>query len=345
MTITLVPKLTEALIKAQGKFEKAVKDHKNDHFGSRYADLASVLNACRDALNEEGLAVVQTVERLPEGGCFLRSTLLHTSGEQISSEYPVCPVKPDPQALGSAVTYARRYSLMALVGIAPEDDDDGNAASGRDQGGRHDRAQGSQRSTQGAPQGNGQQPRQQSAPAAPTGSAGPSTSKTPPASTTRAASATTEPTAGDIRAAKAAAEQHRTQFDANGKNPAVAKAAEAAAGADPNSDAEKERAKQLHGRLGKIDTMLCTALWKATAVGTWRQRADTFQTVTEACELSIKTWGPDQGWEHIDYMRNEAGWPWPTAKDATPAAPEQVAKLIDLARMTLTSTHAAGAAR
>jgi hypothetical protein len=120
--------LAAALAKAQGSYEVAVKDAANPFFKSKYLTLAGALDAVRDALSANGLAVVQQVDAAEK--LVLHSTLLHASGEWIASSYPINPVKADPQGIGSAVSYARRYSLMALVGLAAEDDD-GEAAHGR----------------------------------------------------------------------------------------------------------------------------------------------------------------------------------------------------------------------
>jgi len=119
--------LAAALSKTQAMLQGAVKDAKNDHFKSRYADLASCWDACREALAANGLSVVQ----LPEGdGSVVTMTtmLIHTSGQWVSCTGTFRPTKADPQGLGSCITYARRYQLCAVVGISPEDDD-GNAAS------------------------------------------------------------------------------------------------------------------------------------------------------------------------------------------------------------------------
>lgn len=108
----------------------ASKDKTNPHFGNRYADLASVWDACRDALTANGLAVVQLPLSSPESrGVTIRTTLLHESGASLSSDLFLPVAKIDPQGFGSAITYGRRYALAAMVGVAPEDDD-GNAASG-----------------------------------------------------------------------------------------------------------------------------------------------------------------------------------------------------------------------
>jgi len=122
--------LVAALIEAQGEMESPKKTAMNPHFRSRYADLAGVLDACMGALRAHGLTVIQTVDT-DERGDYLASELVHVGGESRTSRYPLRPVKADPQGLGSALTYARRYSVMALVGIAPEDDD-GHAATNRE---------------------------------------------------------------------------------------------------------------------------------------------------------------------------------------------------------------------
>jgi len=124
--------LANALVAVQRELVTVTKDGKNPHFKSTFATLAAVREAC-SALTEHGVAFTQ-ITRMPVEGedaaMVLITRLLHTSGQWMESEYPVRPVKQDPQGLGSALTYARRYALMAIVGIAPEDDD-GEAASGR----------------------------------------------------------------------------------------------------------------------------------------------------------------------------------------------------------------------
>jgi len=120
--------LAKALSKAQGAMKNAKKDSDNPFFKSKYADLASVSDACREELAANGLAVVQ-LPTMREGKMVLEYVLLHASGEFIGSELEMTPVKSDPQGIGSAITYARRYSLGGVTGVATEDDD-GNAASG-----------------------------------------------------------------------------------------------------------------------------------------------------------------------------------------------------------------------
>lgn len=121
--------LAAALAAAQGAIKGAAKDKTNPHFKSQYADLTAVWDACREALSKNKIAVIQAPE-VYEGKLILHTTLAHSSGEQISGTFPVTPVQNTPQGIGSAMTYARRYSLASMVGVAPEgDDDDGNAGS------------------------------------------------------------------------------------------------------------------------------------------------------------------------------------------------------------------------
>lgn len=119
--------LTVALAKAQAMIQGAAKDSLNPHFKSKYADLASCWDACRDALTKNGLAVVQPVSA--DGPRVTVTTLLtHSSGEWIAEALTMTATQDTPQAVGSVITYGRRYGLCAMVGIAPEDDD-ANAAS------------------------------------------------------------------------------------------------------------------------------------------------------------------------------------------------------------------------
>ena len=131
MTSAEIGELAKALAAAQGEMTAASKDATNPHFKSRYATLASVWDAIRGPLSRNGLSVSQVLETPDAGpGVIVRTILLHTSGQWIASRYVMpIPDKLTPQAVGSAITYARRYALSAIVGIAPDDDDDGNAAS------------------------------------------------------------------------------------------------------------------------------------------------------------------------------------------------------------------------
>ena len=127
-----IAEIAKALALAQAEMRGAVKDSENPHLKSKYADLASVWDACREPLTKNGLSVVQST-RMEGSAVVVVTMLLHSSGEYISGEISLPPVKTDPQGHGSAITYARRYALAAMVGVSPEDDD-GNAGSGRGKG-------------------------------------------------------------------------------------------------------------------------------------------------------------------------------------------------------------------
>lgn len=121
--------IASALVKAQKAFAPALKTATNPHFKSRYADLAACVEAVIDSLNDNGIFLSQP-QHLDETGVTVETIFMHESGETFSAgKLHVPAAKQDPQGYGSALTYARRYSLMAACGIAPEDDD-GNAATG-----------------------------------------------------------------------------------------------------------------------------------------------------------------------------------------------------------------------
>jgi hypothetical protein len=121
-------KAAAAFVRAQAGFGAALKTSTNPHFRSRYADLSACVEAVIDSLHKNGFALMQKTHEC-ETGVAIETILMHESGEQISGGILRVPAsKQDPQGYGSALTYARRYSLMAVCGIAPEDDD-GNAAS------------------------------------------------------------------------------------------------------------------------------------------------------------------------------------------------------------------------
>ena len=127
-----INELATALAKAQGEITGALKDSANPFFKSKYADLASCWDACRSPLSKNGLSVVQGLD-VSDGHLYLVTRLLHSTGQWISSTTPVTPKDDTPQGMGSALTYARRYALTAMVGVA-QVDDDANAASGRSAG-------------------------------------------------------------------------------------------------------------------------------------------------------------------------------------------------------------------
>ena len=117
--------LADCLAKAQAEMTNAVADKQNAFLGNKYADLASVYDACREQLTSHGIAIVQIFETIDDGSVFLRTSLLK-GDERIDSRLPLQWVK-DWHSMGSAITYARRYSLSAIVGVAPEDDDGSQA--------------------------------------------------------------------------------------------------------------------------------------------------------------------------------------------------------------------------
>lgn len=119
--------LAEALAAAQLEITDPAKDAVNPHFRSRYADLATVLKTVRPVLAKHGIALTQTTQILD--GALVLVTRLHWKDEELAGYYPISPTKADPQGYGSALTYARRYTIQAIVGVAADDDDDGNAAS------------------------------------------------------------------------------------------------------------------------------------------------------------------------------------------------------------------------
>lgn len=120
--------LALALSKAQGSMRAAIKDADNPFFKSKYADLASVWDACRYALSQNELAVSQIIDMV-DGNMILRTLLMHASGEKLEGVMPMqLSDKATAQQVGSLITYYRRYALSAIVGVAPEDDD-GNKAS------------------------------------------------------------------------------------------------------------------------------------------------------------------------------------------------------------------------
>jgi ERF superfamily len=121
-------KLALAMSKAQGMIEGAKKDVTNTFFKAKYADLASVWNACRSALSQNELAVIQIPE-IRDGILGIRTKLIHSSGEFEEGFFPIAAsISDKAQIMGSAITYARRYALAAMVGVAPEEDD-GQAAN------------------------------------------------------------------------------------------------------------------------------------------------------------------------------------------------------------------------
>lgn len=116
-------KISPALLEAQKKIGHAVKTGNNPFFHSTYASLGDVMEACKEALNENGITVLQPIIS-DETGTYVETVLLHTSGEWLQSELRIAPkTDNNPQDQGSAISYARRYALQSMVFIPAEDDD------------------------------------------------------------------------------------------------------------------------------------------------------------------------------------------------------------------------------
>lgn len=131
-TSETINEIAAALAQAQGEITGAVKDSANPFFKSKYADLASVWDACRAPLSKHGLAIVQSPRA--DGTLVTVETMLtHASGQWIRDSLSVVAKDDSPQAVGSAITYLRRYALQSFAGVAP-DDDDAEAAHGRSRG-------------------------------------------------------------------------------------------------------------------------------------------------------------------------------------------------------------------
>lgn len=127
ITSNTITELTKALVKFHKEVGKIKKDAQNPFFKSGYASLSSVQDAIKDPLTNNGLAYVQ----FPSGEHSLTTRLMHESGEWMEDSYSMTPAKNDPQGVGSAITYQRRYALGAILGLNIDEDDDGNAASAK----------------------------------------------------------------------------------------------------------------------------------------------------------------------------------------------------------------------
>lgn len=124
-----INELAGALAKAQGEMTAAYNDGKNPHFRSTYATLASIHDACVGPLSRNGLAVVQA-PGVAQGSVTLTTTLIHSSGQWMECMMSAAAKNMGPQAIGSTITYLRRYGLAAMVGVVSADDD-GEGAEGR----------------------------------------------------------------------------------------------------------------------------------------------------------------------------------------------------------------------
>lgn len=127
-TSEAINEISAALALAQKDYRPVVKNKVNPHFKNYYADLSSIIDATREALSKNGLTLPQS-PLFHEGRLVVISRLLHKSGQWIETELSLKPQGDTPQALGSAITYGRRYSAEALLGVSAEDDDDGNEAN------------------------------------------------------------------------------------------------------------------------------------------------------------------------------------------------------------------------
>jgi hypothetical protein len=125
-----ITELAKALTKLQGDLKTVPKEKINPFHKSKYADLSAIWEMCRKRLADSGLSLVQSTDVM-ENNIVLETTLLHTSGQWLRGKLALNPVKMDPQGIGSAMTYGRRYSMCAMLGIATDEDDDAEKAMGR----------------------------------------------------------------------------------------------------------------------------------------------------------------------------------------------------------------------
>lgn len=127
--------LAKALMLVQASLTPARRDSTNPYYNSTYADLSSVWESCREILAKNGLCVIQGNSVGAENTLIVETILIHESGQWVQSELCLPLSKADPQGVGSAMTYGRRYGLAAIVGIVADADDDGNAASAKNRNG------------------------------------------------------------------------------------------------------------------------------------------------------------------------------------------------------------------
>jgi len=146
--------LAAALAKAQAEWQNGVLNKTHPHFRSRYADLAAVRDAIIPVFTKHGLSIIQCPSAIAEMGFVLETRLMHSSGEDMVWHFPLPSDVNKMQSIGSAISYARRYTLSAIAGVASEEDDDGNAATNTNGGGQS--AGG--RAATGGPQARGESP-------------------------------------------------------------------------------------------------------------------------------------------------------------------------------------------
>lgn len=128
-------KIAPALLAAQKALKNPEKNAKNPHFGNHYADLGACMASALAALNKNNISIIQLPAPAAVGTVALRTTILHTSGEYLSSVCTIPLDRDNAQGYGSALTYARRYGVSGIVGMVAEDDDDGNGACKHRSGG------------------------------------------------------------------------------------------------------------------------------------------------------------------------------------------------------------------
>lgn len=121
-----IDKLAAALSKAQSEIKGAKKNSVNPFFKSDYADLDTVIKSCFPQLTANGLSIIQGNDTCDKGSFYITTMLLHESGQWIKSKLKMPITKKDAQGVGATITYARRFALSAMVGIA-QTDDDGNS--------------------------------------------------------------------------------------------------------------------------------------------------------------------------------------------------------------------------
>lgn len=131
---TVTKEFAQDLVDFQSEMQHALKNAKNPHFKSKYADLPTVIDCNRPLLHKYGFAVIQKLHSPSQGeqGVIIETVLIHKTGAQISSSFFMPSTKNDAQGYGSAITYGRRYAYASILGFASDEDDDGNKASEED---------------------------------------------------------------------------------------------------------------------------------------------------------------------------------------------------------------------
>jgi hypothetical protein len=137
-----IGKIAAALGSLQAELEPVSKDKMNPHFRYKYADLPSIMGYLLPLMSKNGLSVTQVPDVGESGELLVETVVMHVSGEFLSGRVRMPLAKNDPQGVGSAITYARRYAICAMVGLVSDEDDDANAASGQKQGSAQRNAQG-----------------------------------------------------------------------------------------------------------------------------------------------------------------------------------------------------------